>query len=165
MANLQIKTDMTLFDDPEGIELPNGPELSEEIRLGGTTQSTAKIAAEYLVSLGQGFIVPTATQRKLMLVAFAEKGFTLYGKAFDMFRVRPGLILNSLNNIDDFRNSLHQIMIYEIKSTNKKAVKENFDGYFFSISTAELLTAQSLGDRYKFAFVNTVTKKHLELSL
>ena len=36
----------------------------------------------------------------------------------------------------------------------------SFGGYFFSLSTAELLVAQNLGNRYRFAFVNTRTRKH-----
>lgn len=32
---------------------------------------------------------------------------------------------------------------------------DDFDGYFFSLSTAELLVAQSLGEQFRFAFVNT----------
>ena len=54
--------------------------------------------------------------------------------------------------------------MWEIKST-KKEVGEDFSGYFFSLSTAELLVAQSLGEQYRFLFINTTTGTMLDLSL
>ena len=36
---------------------------------------------------------------------------------------------------------------------------------FFNITAAELLTAQSVGDRYRFLFVNTLTGEHQEMRL
>ena len=41
----------------------------------------------------------------------------------------------------------------------------DFRRYFFSLSTAELLVAQNLGERYRFAFVNTRTRTFVELTL
>ena len=47
----------------------------------------------------------------------------------------------------------------------KSATKADFGGYFFDLTTAELLVAQSLGDRYRFAFVNTISKTWIDMSL
>lgn len=133
-----------------------------EVRLGGTTQATAKKASELLLSLNKGFCVLNKIQRRNILVAYAELGFVLYGKAFDLVRCDIGVNYNDINEI---RKNLTKLVIYEIKSTNKTAVKPDFSGYFFSISTAELLTAQNLGERYRFAFVNTVSGTYIDLSL
>lgn len=141
-----------LFDDS-----PPG-----DIKLGGNTKETAKNAAEILLSLKQGYVVPTQPQRKHLLVVFAEQGLTLYGKAFDIVRGPNDLDLSSIESI---RKNYSELLIYEIKSTAKASVKPDFGGHFFSISTAELLTAQNLGSRYRFIFVNTLTKVTKECSL
>lgn len=51
-----------------------------------------------------------------------------------------------------------------IKST-KKHRGEDFRGYFFGLTAAEVLVAQSLKDQFRFIFVNTVTGSFLELKL
>jgi hypothetical protein len=47
----------------------------------------------------------------------------------------------------------------------RKAKATHFRGHFFSVSTAELLVAQSLGDLYRFAFVNATDDECFEVSL
>jgi hypothetical protein len=138
------------------------PTLDSNIILGGTTHATAKIATEFLVSLNRGFCVLSKIQRRNIVVAYAELGLVLYGKAFDL--IRCDLSVN-YDDPKDIRRNLKKLVIYEIKSTNKRAVKEDFSRYFFSISTAELLTAQNMGERYRFAFVNTITRTYMDLSL
>lgn len=132
---------------------------SSRIRSG---QQTAKLAAAILLETGQGFILPNARQRKALVVAFAQCDYVLYGKAFDIIKVSGDVDLEST---DDIRNHLDRVTIYEIKSTSKEKVTADFRGYFFSLSTAELLVAQTLGDRYRFAFVNTRTRTHVDLAL
>jgi hypothetical protein len=56
------------------------------------------------------------------------------------------------------------VQICEIKSANRD-LGTDWSGYFFSLSTAELLIAQSLQDKFRFVFVNTTTKEHMELGL
>ena len=86
----------------------------------------------------------------------------IYGKVFDILRVKTNIELTDENEI---RRHLDEIILYEIKSTSKANIWADFRGYFFSLSTAELLVAQNLGPRYRFAFVNTRTRTHMELSL
>lgn len=80
-------------------------------------------------------------------------------------RCHPELVSGSddytIKKIDNKR----EITIYEIKSTNKKDIKANFEKYFFGLSTAELLVAQNLREYFKFIFVNTNTKETMELTL
>lgn len=138
------------------------PPPEPQIKLGGTTHATAKKASEFLISLDVGFCTLNKKQRINVLVAYAERGFVVYGKAFDLIRCDTRINFDDVKNI---RDNLSKLVIYEIKSTNKKTVKPDFSRYFFSLSTAELLTAQSLGERYRFAFVNTVTRAYEDLSL
>lgn len=86
----------------------------------------------------------------------------LYGAAFDVVRMRAPVDLSDSAAI---ASALDALTVYEIKSTNKTRTREDFSGYFFDFTTAELLVAQSLGEHYKFAFVNTITEGWIELTL
>jgi hypothetical protein len=97
-----------------------------------------------------------------LLIAFAEQGLTLYGKAFDIIKMQSSVDLNSIGSI---KKHFKDILICEIKSTNRKNVKANFEGFFFSLSTAELLTAQNLKKQYLFLLVNTINESFMELKL
>lgn len=127
-------------------------------------QGTAMKAVNMLVKLNKGYIKPSSKTRFNLLVAFAKKNKVVYGKAFDVIRLKDDVKVD-LENLTDVENNLNNIIIYEVKSTNKKAVKQNFDRYFFGLSTAELLVAQSLKGHFKFVFVNTNTSEVLELTL
>jgi hypothetical protein len=72
----------------------------------------------------------------------------LYGAAFDLVRTESDCDLTLPSTIAE---QIDAITAYEIKSSNKAATKADFSGYFFDLTTAELLVAQSLGDRYRFA--------------
>ena len=86
----------------------------------------------------------------------------LYGAAFDVVRSENTVDLTDASAI---AVNINSITAYEIKSSNKIATKADFGGYFFDLTTAELLVAQSLGDRYRFAFVNTLSGKWIEMNL
>ena len=92
---------------------------------------------------------------------FARRGYAIYAKAFDIIKIsEPEKPIDAIDPARDFDD----IVIYEIKSTNR-ALNSEWSRYFFSLSTAELLIAQSLQKRFRFALVNITTKEHLELSL
>jgi len=96
-----------------------------------------------------------------LLVAFAKTGAVIYGKAFDLVRAPSSV---NLNDEESVTGQPHEIAIFELKST-KRPLDTNFRGYFFSMSTTELLVAQSLGRRFKFVFVNIQTKEYKEMTL
>lgn len=124
-------------------------------------QKTAKKAAAILVAKNLGFIVPTAGQKLNLLIAFAKKGKVVYGKAFDIVRLSGAVILDDLADLEE---NLDKVTIYEIKST-KKNLKSDFSSFFFALTGAEVLVAQSLKKQFKFALVNTSTNEHLEMDL
>lgn len=127
-----------------------------------SNQQTAKKAEKILIDMGKGFIVPSALARKNLAMCFAAKDKVIYGKAFDIVK-RPENL--NLENFDAVESRLDEIILYEIKSTNRENVQEDFSGYFFSLSTAELLVAQSLQNQFKFALVNTLSGRHKEMVL
>lgn len=123
--------------------------------------ATAEKAALLLAANGAGYLIPTAKQKKNIVVAFAKRDMIVYGKAFDVVRLLGPIDLNSL---DDVENHLEQVILCEIKST-KKNVRADFRGYFFALTAAEVLVAQNLKKQYRFVLVNTVTGEYLELPL
>lgn len=124
-------------------------------------KQTAIKARNMLLDKDTEFRVASPKQKRILLVEFARIGRVIYGQAFDMIKLGAGV---DLDNAASVRTHLRTISLYEVKSTNR-ILPPNFDGFFFSLSTAELFTAQSLGSRYRFAFVNVVTGEHLELAL
>ena len=123
--------------------------------------STAKKAVSILCAKGLGFIALKPGQKQKLAIAYAKRNMIVYGKAFDLIRVSADVDLDDLSDIE---KKLDHIVVYEVKSTNK-ALNSNFDGYFFAFTAAEILVAQSLKSRFKFAFVNTVSGAHMELKL
>jgi hypothetical protein len=122
---------------------------------------TAKSAAKVLLRSNSGFVVPTAKQKRLLLVEFARRNFVVYGKAFDIVKL-VGTV--NLDNAAEIERNLDKIVLCEIKSTGRK-LPEDFKGYFFALTTAELLVAQNLKQRFKFVLVNVATGTYLELTL
>lgn len=123
--------------------------------------STARRAAAMLAARNEGFFVPTAQQRQNLLVAFAKRGKVVYGKAFDIVRLSAEV---DLDNLTDVEAHLEKIVVFEIKST-RKDLPADFSGYFFGLSAAEVLVAQSLREHFKFIFVNVTTGSHIVMGL
>lgn len=119
------------------------------------------MAAKILVAKKDGFIVPNAKQKQNLLVAFAKKGKVVYGKAFDIVKLSSFV---DLNDLADLEKNLQKVTIFEIKSTKKK-LRADFSTYFFALTAAEVLVAQSLRKQFKFMLVNTTTGEHLEMDL
>jgi hypothetical protein len=133
-----------------------GEDTSESSR-----NQTAKKAARILSQSDAGFVVPTAKQKHKLLVEFAKANLVVYGKAFDIVQLTDSI---NLDDSDQIAINLDKIILCEIKSSNRK-LSEDFRGYFFALTTAELLVAQNLKLRYKFIFVNTITGFYTELTL
>jgi hypothetical protein len=124
-------------------------------------QKTAKKACAILLAKKTGFIVPTARQKANLLVAFAKKGKVVYGKAFDIVKLSGDFDLSDLSEVE---RNLASIVIYELKSTKKK-LRPDFSSYFFALTGAEILVAQSLKKQFRFVLVNTSNGEHMELTL
>jgi len=123
--------------------------------------ATAGKAALLLVEKRLGYKILTAKQKKNIVVAFAKRDKIVYGKAFDVVHLSQPIDLDSLEDVEE---NLGKILVCEIKST-KKDVSADFRGYFFALTAAEVLVAQSLKTQFRFIFVNTVSGAHMELQL
>jgi hypothetical protein len=127
-----------------------------------TGNATARRAAQILVEKQAGFALPTPKQKKNIVVAFVKRDMIVYGRAFDIVKLLAPVNLDDLAEVEA---KINKIQLFEIKSTNKEKMGLNFRGYFFSLTAAEVLVAQSLKLQFKFALVNTLTKHHIELNL
>ena len=128
------------------------------------SQQTAT-KATHILEKKRGFRILSKDQRKELVKAFVLTGTVVYGRAFDVIKVSgKGADRLVLNSEADFREHIERITLYEVKSTRRNLDK-HFDGYFFGLTTAELLVAQTLGEQYRFMLVNTKTEALLDLSL
>jgi hypothetical protein len=66
----------------------------------------------------EGYIEPTAMARRHVAMAFAGRGSVVYGKAFDVVRVKNGAAVDwsSLSSVEQNHDD---IVLYEVKSTNR----------------------------------------------
>ena len=124
---------------------------------------TAQNAIKILIEKNRDFKEPTKTERENLLRAYAKKNKVLYNRAFDIVKVKGKNV--NLNEFEDVVSNLDRITICEVKSTSRDNIDRKFKNYFFALTTAELLIAQSLKDHFKFIFVNTKTGDDLELTL
>jgi len=148
------------IESPDGPTIVIGdPTLAEAPAV--SNQQTANLAKTILCESSPAFRDPTAAQRSAIAAAFAAKNFVVYGRAFDVLELADAnAALRDQNAITDAIDR-RTIALVEVKSTSRD-LDQDFSGHFFSMSTAELLVAQSLGPLFKFAFVNTRTR-HLRL--
>lgn len=123
--------------------------------------ATGGKAAQLLIKKNLGYLVPTAKQKKNLVIVFTKRDMIVYGKVFDVLRLSQAIDLDSLLAVEA---NLRKILVCEIKST-KKDVSADFRGHFFGLTAAEVLVAQSLKTQFRFIFVNTVSGAFMELQL
>jgi hypothetical protein len=131
---------------------------------GKSGSATSKTALGMLVQGDSAFVAPSKVQRRNLAMAFAAKDKVVYGRAFDAVKIRSDSAID-LGDLDSVRSNLDDVVLYEVKSTNRADIDSDFDNYFFALTTAELLVAQSLGAQFRFLFIHTLTGHRLELSL
>jgi hypothetical protein len=151
--NNELTPKIALVADPE-VAVPVPPNFD-------SGSATAKKAAQLLANKNIGYVIPTARQKRNLVVACAKRDLIVYGKAFDLVRLTQNVDLDSLEEVE---SGLSHIVFCEVKST-KQNLPADFRGYFFGLTAAEVLVAQSLKDQFKFIFINTVTGSFIELKL
>ncbi len=139
-------------------------DIEPDVSSKSDKKATSTKAAQLLKQEDKRFQIPTPKQRKNLSVEFAKLGKVIYGQAFDIVRVDGDYSLDEIRSISKGIKE-KKITLYEIKATNRTNVTDEFGDYFFSLSTAEVLVAQSLKDAYMFVFVNINTHKYIELTL
>ena len=143
-------------------KLISSPDWDELI---SNNQQSAKLAIKILLEeSGNVYKVLSAREKKNLIMAFVMDNRIIYGKAFDIIKINNSSLID-FSDVNSIFSNIESIVVCEIKSTRKKTKKEKFEGYFFGLTTAELLVAQNLKENYKFIFVNINTRDILELTL
>ena len=149
--------------DDEAFSIAADSLLSKDSFLYFTsTNQTAKKAVEILYRAKAGFLKLNPTEKMNLAAAFAKKGKTVYGRAFDLVKCKKKV---NFMNQSKLELKLGSVVVYEVKSTKRKDLSKSFEPYFFDLTTSEFLVAQSLGEQFKFVFVNIRTKQYVEMTL
>jgi hypothetical protein len=142
------------------------------VSAGGTSPAAAsrsgqvfatERSAKYLLCAGDcRYRIPTAAQKRALLIGFAMCGKALAGTAYDAVRLEGEV---DLDDCHDVAAKNDRIVLIEVKSTGQEKIDTDLAGYFFNITSAEMVIAQTLKDQYRFAFLNTVRGDWQELTL
>jgi hypothetical protein len=98
-------------------------------------KQTSKIAEKILLRKGNTFKLLSKPEKTNLAIALARKNMVIYGNAYDIVKSTKKI---DFSNETKIQENLDTITIYEIKSTNRKDMKKDFQGYFFDLTTAEL---------------------------
>ena len=70
--------------------------------------------------------------------------------------------IQNINDLEKLRQSINGIKIYELKTAGrnrKSEVSDNWKGLGFTLTSSEKINSDSLGNQYKFIFLNLKTNK------
>ena len=151
--------------DPDGTErLAGGVGAASLAAANRSAQvfATERSAKDLLCAGDRRYRIPTAAQKRALLIGFAMCGKALVGAAYDAVRLEGEVDLNDCN---DIAAKNERIVLIELKSTGQEKIGSDLSGYFFNITSAEMVIAQTLKDQYRFAFLNTVRGDWQELTL
>jgi hypothetical protein len=152
LATIEVSIEVAIDTDPT---------IPDEKPPKASGRATAELAGRILEKKGCGFVVPSPELRQALLMECARRGYAIYAKAFDVIKITDSNIV--VSELDPAKH-FDSLLICEVKSTNRP-LSPSWSGYFFSLSTAELLIAQSLQEKFRFVFVNTTTEAYLEMGL
>ncbi|MCP3937937.1 MAG: hypothetical protein GY708_21520 [Actinomycetia bacterium] len=107
---------------------------------------------------------PKGDALKVLLTELERTGISIAKTSFDAILLPSGRHVD-FGDIQDLRESLSEMTFVEIKSTKKTSVKEDFSGYFFSLTEKEIDAAQQLGPRHIVLLHNTLTGHFLQTSV
>ena len=101
-----------------------------------------------------GYVRPTPQQRKNIVAAYESAGKEIKAKGFDLIKASD---LPLVDNVELLTKDVESLKLYELKTAGKKRkapVKDNWKGLGFTLTGAEKHNAETLGDNFKFLFLN-----------
>lgn len=109
----------------------------------------------YIIMEKYGYFRPTPLERRTIKECFKKINITIYGNGYDLIDTKTKDYLNS--GILD--KHINDILLYELKTTWRKQIPEDFKGFGFGVTFNELKNYLQLGDKFKLIFLNGVTEK------
>ena len=121
--------------------------MAYEHSYGATLKNnkTENTAVDFLLASDNHFRKPSAKERKDILKRFGLPA--TFSRAFDL------VLLPSAGNIDIESTSLDQLVLIELKTTQKR-LDNNPSGFFFGATENEFKLADKLGEQYRFCFIS-----------
>jgi hypothetical protein len=105
----------------------------------------------------QGWIPrPKGGQMKLLLALLREAGVNLKPSSFDAIALPIGMDVD-FGSEASIRAALPAMTFIEIKTASQPRVTEDFSGFFFALTEAEIAAASALGNRHRVALYNRQT--------
>ncbi|MEZ5244111.1 MAG: hypothetical protein R2707_03375 [Acidimicrobiales bacterium] len=151
--------------DDEGIARLVGEAAFRRVHLERLSNQTGSSGEQTLISSTEDLIPrPRGAALRVLLGELERSGISIAGTSFDAILLPSGSTIDFLD-ADNVRRLLPSITFVEIKSTKKPSVREDFGGFFFSLTEKEIEAARQLGDRHIVILQNLVTGKLLQTSV
>jgi hypothetical protein len=107
---------------------------------------------------------PRGKALKNLMSALSDVGIVIKKASFDAILLPDGLSVDFMNT-DAIRSSLHLMIFVEIKTANQERVRDDFTGFFFGITEAEIDAAKALGEKHRVILLNRQTEAMLLTSI
>ena len=101
-----------------------------------------------------GYVRPTPQQRRNIVAAYAHLDKEIKAKGFDLIKASDSPLVDDVKLLT---KDVESLKLYELKTAGKKRkspVKDNWAGLGFTLTGAEKHNAETLGDNFKFLFLN-----------
>lgn len=121
--------------------------MAHQYSFGATLKNniTETSSVDFLLAIDDRFRKPTNEERKEILTRFGLP--KTFSRAFDL------VLLPTIGSIDILNTPINEIILIELKTTQKKLIN-NPDGFFFGATENEFNLADRLGDQYRFCFLS-----------
>tara|TARA_R110000824_G_scaffold150209_8_gene320776 strand:+ start:5060 stop:5548 length:489 start_codon:yes stop_codon:yes gene_type:complete len=113
----------------------------------------------------RGFVRPTPKQRKSLVAAYSSVGKTLKMKGFDLIRESDA---KTIDDPQKLLEAIDNIELFELKTAGKERKAEvggDWLGLGFTLTNSERHNAETLGNNFKFIFLNLKNNNLHECSL
>lgn len=94
---------------------------------------------------------PKGQKLQNIIDELALTGVDIKGSSFDAIYSSEPVDLDDTESIKD---RLNDIIFVEIKTTRKKNIGPNFEGFFFALTENEISAAEQLGERHRVLLYN-----------
>ena len=121
--------------------------MAHEHSYGATLKNnkTENSAVSFLLASDVRFRQPSREERKETLKRLDLP--STFSRAFDL------ILLPSIDSIDILSTPVEELVLIELKTTQKK-LTDNPNGFFFGATENEFRLADKLGERYRFCFIS-----------
>lgn len=108
----------------------------------------------YAIMKKHGYHRPSSTDRKAIRETFANIGITIYGVGYDLIDSETKQWIDN----DQLAENIDSVILYELKTTNRKDIDTDFANFSYGISVNEIRNSIELGDNFKLIYLHFRTE-------